>query len=126
MISIKVNLKFFFLHTFCQKIQNCPTFSKNCISALLFHMLLVQLHPKLQGTLKNDKNFGINIPHNSKFRGSLFIYFFRFIKYPSILTCVVFLPFFLILNTPQLGVEWYLVVSHQGRPHGKTCFEDKF
>jgi len=81
---------------FFKKLQKCPTFSD----------FLVPLHLELRGTLKSDEFFVLIVPLYLDLRG-IFLFFSENFKYLSTLTCGVFSCFFLILNTPQLGVEWY-------------------
>ena len=80
--------KFIFLPYFLPKIPKLPYFFKKLHKCPTFSDFLVPLHLELRGTLKSDEFFVLIVPLYLVLRG-IFVFFFK------------------ILNTPQLGVEWY-------------------
>ena len=99
---------FFTTLLFVKKTQKCPTISKNCRTVMLFQIPLEPLYLELRCTFKSDENCVLIIPHNSKLRGSFFIFFSKFLTTTASWLVWYFWGFFKKnLNTPQLGVEWY-------------------
>jgi hypothetical protein len=107
MVVDKLTKGFFFCPTFCQKIQNYPTFSKNCINALLFQIFWYHSTWSC-GVLSKVTKFLDLLYHSTLSRGIVSIFFRNFYIGLHLDLRGIFGVFFLkILNTPQLQVEWY-------------------